>query len=166
MIVKTRIENDLKRLNRLYAASMTGRRADVPLYYAKLAVLELAGWIEESFDDIARRSLKGQLASAKFHQLLENAIDHNHGFSYDGNFLKMMAQLIGLPECERLHSLLDSDGTLSVLKAELEALLTQRRTAAHVNLANTKLAFDAPSVSLGRLARIYPILRRIYRQFC
>ncbi|QEF97896.1 hypothetical protein Mal15_19420 [Stieleria maiorica] len=166
MIVKAHIEKDLKRLNRLYTESLTGASSDVPIYYSKLAVLELAGWLEESFDLIAFRAMKGKVSPGKFQNLVDDAVKKNHGFNYDNNFLVMMAKLIGLTHCEKLDRHLDSDASLSILRSELNALQQQRRTAAHVNIARTTLAFDAPSVSLARMQKVYPILRGIYRWFC
>lgn len=165
MIVKRHIENDLKRLQVLYADSMNGPDADIPVYFSKLGVLELAGWIEEAFDSIADRAVKYRVKTAKFDKLVKTAIKNNHGFSYDDNVLTMMAKLIGLPECERLERYLDSDGSLSILTSELNAVINQRRVAAHVTLYRTTVGFDSPSVSLGRLRAIYPIVRDIYRWF-
>ncbi|MEQ9587972.1 MAG: hypothetical protein RJS97_08460 [Parvibaculaceae bacterium] len=166
MIVKRHIEKDLKRLQALYTDSIAGPDADIPIYFSKLAVLELAGWIEDAFDLIAARAVKHRVKSTKFDKLAKSTIKRNHGFAYDGNFLTMMAGLIGLPECEQLEQYLDSDGSLSILTSELDAIVNQRRVAAHVALAHTTVGFDSPSVSLGRLAKIHPIARDIYSWFC
>lgn len=166
MIVKRHIETDLKRLHVLYSASIVGSDPNIPVYYCKIGVLELAGWIEESFDLIAKRSVKRRVNKKKFRKLVEKAINDNSGFLYNPNFLKMMAKLIGIPECEKLETYLASDGTLNILTSELEALATPRRIAAHVPLAFTGITFDTPSVSLGRLSKIHPILKDIYSWFC
>ena len=129
------------------------------MYFSKLAVLELSGWIEEAFDVIANRAVKRRVKSSKFEKLAKSAIKRNHGFRYDDNFLDMMAKLIGLPECEQLERYLDSDGSLTILTSELDALVNQRRVAAHVALAHTTVGFDSPSVSLGRLQTIHPIVK-------
>jgi hypothetical protein len=166
MITKRHIETDLRRLHTLYSASVAGPDPAIPIYFSKLGVLELSGWVEESFDMIAYRAVKRSITTNRFQDLVDNAIKRNYGFSYEENFVGMMARLIGLPKCERLERHLDTSGSFNILKAELGAMLGQRREAAHVDLAHTKLAFDAPSVSLGRLTRIYPILREIYSWFC
>ena len=95
---------------------MSGSDADIPIYFSKLGVLELTGWVEESFDMIARRAAKGRVKHNRFSKLVENAIQMNWGFSYEKNFLVMMAKIIGLPECEQLERYLDSDGSLSRLQ--------------------------------------------------
>ena len=166
MIVKRHIEKDLKRLQTLYAESMAGSDANIPVYFSKLGVLELSGWIEEAFDSIAHRAVKRRIKSTKFKKLVKSSIKRNHGFAYDGNFLAMMASLIGLPECEQLECYLDSDGSLSILTSELDAIVNQRRIAAHVALVHTTVGFDSPSVSLARLSTIHPIVKDIYSWFC
>ena len=166
MIVKAHIEKDLKRLNKLYNDSIATSSADDPVYYSKLAVLEFSGWVEESFDSIAIRAAKGKLKNDKFQKILKKEIRNNSGFTYDNNFIPMLSKAVGLPTCEKLHLEFDVDGSISILKSELNAVLEQRRKAAHVNIANTTISFDAPSTSLGRLAKVYPVLRRMYSWFC
>lgn len=166
MILRKHIENDLKRLDGLYSQSLLGADARVPIYYSKLAVLELSGWVEESFDLIAKRAIKGKLKSKKFKDLLDTAISRNYGFDYDSNFLGMLMKVVGLEPCERLHGHLNVSGKHAVLTNELNAMIGQRRKAAHVHLASTTTSFDAPSVSLARMRKLFPILRDMYRWFC
>eukprot|EP01047_Picozoa_sp_COSAG01_P044584 COSAG01_NODE_4044_length_5408_cov_1.746468_7_plen_167_part_00 len=166
MIPRKQIETGLKNLDQLYNTSMAGADPTEPIYYSKLAVLELTGWIEESFDIIAYRAIKNELTTVKFSNIAQDAVKKNSGFNFDNNFLTMLQKLIGVVECERLHEYLDSDGTLARLRAELNAVFKQRCKAAHVNIARTTVAFDAPSVSLGRLRIVYPILREMYSYFC
>jgi hypothetical protein len=54
MIIKGYIENTLKELDRLYNKH-TSLKKDI--YYSKLAVIELCGWIEETCDAIVRLNL-------------------------------------------------------------------------------------------------------------
>lgn len=166
MIVKRYIQDDLTRLQRLYDASMSGPDRAIPIYFSKLGVLELSGWVEESFDAIALRAAKSRIKSDKFKRRVRDAIKKNNGFSYDNNFLGMMAKIVGLSECEQLEQHLELGGKLSVLTGELDAVLNQRRTAAHVSLARSSTAYDSPSVSLGRLKSIHPIIKDIYHWFC
>ena len=166
MILRKYIEEDLKKLNHLYLNSVAGPDPKVPVYYSKLAVLELCGWVEESFDLIARRAVKGKLKVEKFTKLRDNAIKKTHGFHYDNHFLAMLTNVGGLEMCEHLHMHLDATGSHAVLTGELNAISEQRGRAAHTNLANTRATFDAPSVTLGRLTRMYPVLREMYGWFC
>lgn len=166
MIIKRKIEKDLQCLHLLYTHSIAGPDPQIPVYYSKLSVLELSGWIEVSFDLIAQRAVKHRIKTSRFEKLVKAAINRNHGLNYDGNFLDMMAKLIGLPECEELERHLDTDGSLTILKSELDSIINQRRVAAHIALAHTTVGFDSPSVSLVRLKRLYPIVRAIYGWFC
>ena len=166
MIIKRYIEADLKSLDVLYTNSISGPDSRLPTFYSKLGVLELAGWLEDSFDKIARRSVKWSISSPKFNKLLESAIKQNHGFAYDENFISMMSKIVGLFRCEVLEAELDRHGGLAVLTSEINSITTQRRVAAHVARVHTTVGFDAPSVSLARLHKIYPIVREIYSSFC
>jgi len=166
MISKGPLEADLKRLNRLYQSCVAGADRSLPIYYSKLGVLELTGWVEESFDIIANRAAKGRVKTPEFQKKVATAIKKTYGFEYDQHFLFMMAKIVGVPECEKLHAHFDRDGRVSTLAAQLDALVEQRRKAAHVNVARTAIRFDAPSVTLGRLKQIHPILREMYRWFC
>lgn len=166
MITRRHVESDLKKLDRLYRATVAGTDARLPVYYSKLAVLECTGWIEVSFDLIAQRAVKGQLKSRKFSDQLKDTIKRTYGFDYDKNFLQMMTRIIGLAACERLEDALASNGRLSILQGEIGALLSQRNTAAHVAVSFTTITFDSPSVTHRRFVRLYPIIRDIYRLFC
>lgn len=166
MIIKRHIEIDLKRLNELYNTSVHGADPRVPVYFSKLALLELSGWIECSFDLIASRAVKRRIKSVRFEKLVNQAIKKNHGLGYEDNFIDMMAKLVGLPACEILEKHLDSTGSLAVLKSELDAIIVQRRVAAHVALVHTTVGFDAPSVTLVRLKKVYPVVKDIYSWFC
>lgn len=166
MIAKKYVEDDLLRLNELYASGITGPDATVPVYYSKLAVLELAGWIEESLDLIAKRAMKGRLHTASFIDRMDLTISGTYGLHLKKNFIPMMVKLVGLQECEELCQYLDSDGSLAILSSDFGAITTQRNNAAHVNISRTTIAFDSPSVTLSRLHRVYPILKEIYSWYC
>lgn len=166
MIFKKHIENDLLRLDNLYLGSVTGTDPRLPIFYSKLGVLELTGWVEESFDSIARRAVKGRLKVPKFQSLAENVIKKTYGFDYDNHFLLMMSKIVGVGKCEELDSLLNSTGMCTLLKSELNAVMQQRGNAAHVNLASTSIRFDSPSISLGRMRKLYPVLRTMYQWSC
>jgi hypothetical protein len=169
MIIKKHIETDLKRLNHLYLSSVSGADTTIPIFYSKLAVLELCGWIEESFDLIAKRAISGKLKEEKFKKLLESAIKENHGFDYEVHFLRMLSKIVGLGKCEQLHLHLRSTGKDAILVSELNHVKNQRTTAAHVPIFKTlanKNTFDAPSKTLARLYTVYPIIKEMYGKFC
>ena len=138
----------------------TGAHPNLATYYAKLAIIEYCGWLEESFDRIARRSVKNRLASTNE---LEKCIRKVHGFEFERHFMHLMKQVVGLHACEELIHQLAADGSDTLLSAELDSLKTRRNNAAHVNTRTpVTTSYDAPSVVIGSLNRTYPILRRIY----
>ena len=60
-ITKTTIGENLKSLDKLFVSSRSAKKA---LFYSKLAIFELCGWIEETMDRVVRscatRNLKDQ----------------------------------------------------------------------------------------------------------
>ena len=80
MIARTEILANLWTLDRKYRNSTSKKES---LFYSKLAVLELCGWIEESMDDVvlrcARRHLKDQ---ANITYVQNEIVKRTHGFDY------------------------------------------------------------------------------------
>lgn len=161
MIRKKEINDDLIFLETLHnGALITAAHPNLATYYAKLAIIEYCGWLEESFDKIARRSVKNKLGS---NVELERCIRRVHGFEFDRHFMNLMKQVVGLKACEELKHQLGLDGSDALLSAELDNLKTRRNNAAHVNTRTPiATAYDAPSVVIASLNRTYPIIRRIY----
>ena len=60
----THLLKNLNELDKLYNGAKNKENDKQAIYYSKLALLELCGWIEESMDDIIRRysnpKLKGK----------------------------------------------------------------------------------------------------------
>lgn len=147
MIVRTNILSNLKALDRNYKKAGTLRES---LFYSKLAVLELCGWIEESMDDVvlrcARRNLKYS-ASLKF--IEEQVVKRTYGFQYDEHFRRMLIQLIGVVNVERIGKSVDQTKKARLLSA-LGTLKAVRNAEAHTHIKGVTRHIDAPSVSLGR----------------
>ena len=80
MVKKTTIRENIKQLCKLYNNAPTPK---YELYYAKLAIIELCGWIEESQDDIVRRCAKKNLKEIANIKTVESTIKTNYGFQYD-----------------------------------------------------------------------------------
>ena len=53
MIAKSYILSNIKRMNYKYIQARSNKEA---LFFAKMALIELSGWIEESMDDIIIRA--------------------------------------------------------------------------------------------------------------
>lgn len=152
MIARTNILNSLKTLNRLYSKATTGK---VSIFYSKLAVLELCGWIEEAMDDVvlrcARRHLKDG-ANLKFVQ--EEIVKKTYGFDYQKHFRRMLIQLLGVINVERLEKSVDQNKRFN-LEATLNALKTVRNADAHTHVKGVTLHVDAPSKTLSQFPALY-----------
>ena len=127
-ITKTTIRENLKSLDKAYGSSRSAKKA---LFYSKLAILELCGWIEESMDRVVRscaiRNLKDQ-RNRKF--IEETVIEKTYGFGYNENFRRMLIHVVGLRGVEIVERSMD-DATLEMLRSTLvhsKKLGTRRHT--------------------------------------
>jgi hypothetical protein len=164
-IVKKHILRELKRLDSIYSA--LGATADVQRDSSRLAVIELCGWVEHSFDAVAERAIHNHVfADAELRKSYREAIKKNYGFDYYSNFIRMMNVLVGVKLLDDLSRNLDGSGRLAILTGQLTLLKDQRNSAAHVHSNALLMIFDAPSVTLGRLHTMFPIMREIYSWTC
>ena len=158
MIVRKHIENNLKQLNKLYLETTDYKKK---LYYSKLAMLELCGWIEESMDNIiqmcANRLLK--LPATKTH-VQKQVIDRNYGFEYKKHFIKMLSSVIGFMNIERLEKKLDTSKNARLLSA-LGTLKTIRHAQAHTHLKGVTRHVDSPSITLNLFSQVFDGLKDI-----
>ena len=58
MIAKSYITNSLNELDKLYNKAASQKKA---IYFSKLALIELCGWIEETLDDIIQKHANRKL---------------------------------------------------------------------------------------------------------
>jgi len=158
MILKKDIKKLLKDLDNYYNATSHPRST----HYSKLAVMELCGWIEESFDKVAERCVKGKVRTLAYQDIMNSIVRKNSGFKYNANFRRMMLQTIGVRRMEQIEISLNSTGEKSVLDSVLNNLITERNRAAHTTTAGTMTTYQAPSVTINQLETIYPIIRKIY----
>ncbi len=151
MISKTYIAGNLRRIGHLYD---TARSVPQGMFYSKLAIIELCGWIEMSMDDIALRLASKRLRDPSHHKYIENeVIRRTYGFDYERHFLPMIEAIIGRHGIEQMSAKVDQSvlvpfvGALSTLKAARDQL-------AHQYIKGCTPAIDAPSVTSSR----FPIL--------
>lgn len=158
MITYAYLKTNLERLDKLY--NNTTNQLDA-IFYAKLAVLELCGWVEESMDNIVKVAAKKKLKTEEFKKLHDSMVNKNYGFKYDSHFKPMLINTIGIFQTEKIESYLEKTGKISILKSELSILNKLRNDAAHTFIKGTTKTFDAPSVILSRFNKVYPILVEI-----
>ena len=129
------------------------------LFYSKLAVLELCGWIEESMDDmiqiLAKKYLKEQI---NLNYIEDPVIKFTHGFKYKGDFRNMLIQLIGVINVEKLENNLDST-KFHIMKSTLGSLKECRDKQAHTHIKGIRQIIDSPSLTKDRFWKIYEGLK-------
>ena len=160
MVVKKDIAATLKLLDDLYTAHAP---PPMDLLYSKLAILELAGWVEISMDDIIARSAARCLKTQKSHSDINERIRGNWGFSYKKHFKNMVIRVVGLKGLEQVVKALGAGG-VSQLKAELELLKDARDEHAHTPTTGVTPHYQAPSWTIARLERLYTGLKEFSKQ--
>ena len=89
MVNKAAIDRNLRELSVRY--ERRSRNPRDPLYFSKLALIELCGWIEETMDSIARDcARRHSTAEANLTQAAEEVIGRTYGFHYGGHFRNML----------------------------------------------------------------------------
>jgi hypothetical protein len=159
MIVKGYILNTIDELDKLYNQATSQKKA---IYFSKLALLELCGWIEGAIDNIVEmhcnRNLKNQDNKESFKN---DRIKPVYGFQYNQHFRPMLMSAIGIIELEKIELELEKTGKITILKSRLGSLKRVRNDAAHTFLKGVTITYDAPSLTRGNFLNIYPILKEI-----
>ncbi len=158
MVTKTYIADNLWQIERLYNSSPSVQKG---LFYSKLAVIELCGWIEMSMDDIVLRLAAKHLREEKNRTYIKkDIVKRTYGFDYEQHFLPMVEAIVGRRGIEQMNSRLDNTLILPLTGA-LSALKTARNQLAHQYIKGTMLVIDAPSVTNGRFPVVLAGLKNI-----
>lgn len=158
MITKSYILINLESLEKLYNKSTGAKQG---LFFSKLAILELCGWIEESMDDIILRSSIRKLNNANNRNFIKNSvIKRTFGFEYNSHFRNMLIDLIGIINVEKLENKLDSV-KFQLMTSTLDTLKIIRNTEAHTHIKGITKRLDAPSVTRSRFLPIFEGLKDI-----
>lgn len=153
MISKSYILENLNQLNAAYNRSINKQA----LYFSKLAILELCGWIELSADDLIERHAARHLKDAANIKFVEKSIvKRNYGFDYEDNFRHMIMRTIGIVILEEVESAI-GPSVLVPFSVQLGNLKAVRNQLAHtyVKGSGATLSIDAPSVTKGRFNDLY-----------
>jgi hypothetical protein len=157
MINKGQIQSSLVQINNSYNKSRRRRQA---LYFSKLAILELCGWIEESMDNIIETFTKHLNKPANLAFVREQVIEHTYGFEYHRYFRPMLIQVIGVINVERLEANLNQT-KFDMMKSSLASLKKSRNDVAHTHVKDTTVRIDAPSITQNRFQIVYDGLKDI-----
>jgi hypothetical protein len=152
MITKQYIVPSLQALDTAYQSAAT---ADDAERFAKLAIIELCGWIEETMDALILRCGNRHLKEISNRNYCEKEIIRKtYGFEYHNNFRFMLIRLVGLISVERIEKLADPAKSAAMIST-LETLKTVRNNVAHTHLKGTTRTLDAPSVTINRFEKVY-----------
>lgn len=152
MISRSYITKNLRMLDVRFRRSRSQKEA---LFFSKLALLELCGWIEESMDDVVRRCARRHLRDASNIKYVEDqVIKRTHGFEYDKHFRKMLIHVIGIVNVSRLERKV-SEEKFTRLVASLNSLKGARNPEAHTHIKGATRHIDAPSATQGHFNPIY-----------
>ena len=160
MVNKSTIARNLRELDSRYQRKSRNPRD--PLYFSKLALMELCGWVEGTMDRIVRDYARRHLSDPNNLSYLERIVRRTSGFSYDNHFRDMLIRAIGLVKVEELENALNPI-KFQLLKSSLETLSEQRNSAAHTHLVNVTQSLLAPSVINVHFIQVYDGLKDIER---
>lgn len=163
MIIKKYIIQTLNDIDISFNNALRSPETQHSIYFSKLAILEYCGWLEEAFDEIVRRSVKGRLKTPDYRNMLNiSIIGKNHGFEYKKHFRRMLMSAIGISNMEKIEIELKNTGEYDKLVSELDAIKTQRDNAAHTWINGAISNYDTPAYIKARFNTVYPIIRNIY----
>lgn len=152
MVAKTYILCNLRTLDYSYRHARTAKEAQ---FFAKMAILELCGWIEESMDDIVLRCAKKHLKQKPNRDYCEKeVVKRTFGFDYEKNFRFMLIRVLGLIIVEKIENRVDST-IYAQMVAALSQLKQQRDPEAHTHLKGMTRTINAPSVTITQFQPVY-----------
>lgn len=160
MIAKSYIQRILSDLDKGYNNSKSPKKA---LYYSKLAVIELCGWIEESMDDVVLCCAKRNTnLAASFNYVKTEVVNKCYGFHYKSHFRPMLIQVIGIVGVEIVETNVDTVKD-ALFRSNLGSLKIVRDAEAHTHLKGFTRTIDAPSVTMSKFNPIYDGLKEYDR---
>jgi hypothetical protein len=158
MVAKTYINANLRRIDGLFRGATSARQAEL---LAKLATLELCGWLEVSMDDIVLRTARRVLVDARHRTSFDNEVVKKvNGFSYESHFKRLLRGLIGMRGVAQVETRVDPALFVPMCSA-LTTLKSVRDRHAHTYLKGVTLTLDAPSATRAKFALTYAGLKDI-----
>ena len=157
MVKKNNVHHNLDELESLF--NQTSKQS-LLIFYSKLSLLELCGWIEETMDGIIKAYTTKYISHPKNIKWSDDVVKYTYSFEYD-KFKKMVVTLVGLRKTEIIESRLDASGDLPILKSTLGNLKTKRDSFAHTfTKRGTTTTLYGPSSVKGDFTRLYKTLRQ------
>jgi len=166
MVIKKHILKTLKKLEGEYNECLNSTDVNDPVFRCKLATIEYCGWIEETFDLIAKRAVKGRLKTQPYRKMAEDCIKRTYGFQYEQHLRLMLLRIIGLVQMEAIEIELSKCNSFSQFTSELKVMKEHRNSAAHTWVQNTTPQYPSPSQIIGSLNIVYPVSKKLYSEIC
>ena len=160
MVKKGSIGKNLKEIEAFYDQAKSTKKK---FYFAKLAVLELCGWLENAQDELIKGSAARCILISTNMDLVNERIKRTYGFEYTGNFRPLLIQIVGLSKLERIEGQFDATGSLSKYRSLLSKLKDPRNKVAHNHTTGLMPTIDAPSVVRKDLEELFKYLRELER---
>ncbi len=162
MVNKAAIARNLRELDSRYRRKFRNPRD--PLYYSKLALLELCGWIEDTMDKIVMDCARKHLVdAANLAHVETRIIRRTYGFDYEDNFRAMLMRVVGLVKLEDLEGMFDPT-KFHLMKSSLGTLKQQRDQEAHSYIDSVTQTLIAPPVIINsHFPRVYDGLKDVER---
>ncbi len=157
MVNKSQIQNNLIQINTLYSKNVGYKKA---LYYSKLAILEVCGWIEESIDDMVLGYANKYLGETKNAEFVEEIVSHTYSFEYERSFRHLLIQILGIINVEKLENNLDPIKFQS-MKSSLGTLKKSRDIHAHTYTKGVTMTAYAPSFAISHFKNVYRGLKNV-----
>ena len=159
MVIKKDIQRNLQELDCRYQRKSSNPRD--PMYYSKLALIELCGWIEISMDTIVLECAGKYLTGQRYIEYVEkDIVKKTYSFTYNNHFRFMLIQVVGILKVEELEGLFDQRKFL-VMKSTLGSLKKKRDQEAHTFIENTTPNLHAPSRIRQDFQNVYEGLKDV-----
>lgn len=164
MIYSARIKKTLNFIEAEYQKHLIRSDKNIPIMFAKLGVLEYCGWLELSFDEVARNAIRNHVRNKSDKTLLEKKIKSIHGFDYNHHVRSLLCHAIGVEALIKVENRLNRLGNLDKLRSNLESIASARNEAAHTFTSGRTSRFQAPSLTLRNLNESEPIILMLWEE--
>lgn len=164
MINRENIESRLKDLNRLYLDAHARKVSFVePLYFSKLAIMELCGWIEDFADEVVLEIVEERLVDPEVvSRFKDRSVKAVHGVHYERHFRRLLQATLGEVAVHEIECKMGEKR--EILEIELNNLSILRNALAHTYITETKQRIEAPSFTLTRFHLISECLEVLESQ--
>lgn len=118
------------------------------MLYAKLAIIEVGGWVEMSMDDLVLRCGAKLRNPSNISHLKKDIVDRTWGFDYNKSFRQMLIRAVGLIAVEKIESTVDG-GKFAKMTAAIDMLKTARNNVAHTYVKNIAVTAPIPEPAVA-----------------